>query len=207
VNNRKAIKVKKQALVASILSLREAKLCMQTSCTTGCIGIFRKTIKEALTGHTIETEDFWFLSPSQRAEIRKFIRTETVFLTTDEQKFLEIFCNEPNPSIPSEAAALKLIRERQAEEDKLRLARFKDLVVERRAVKREIIQERHRQRLAKKKERDHIYWVAYWAARHSMQDLQRDRSVSNYSNRRFLFFFLSSIAFKIKSLLLFLKKS
>jgi len=153
-------------LKAAVRQAREMRLCMRSYCTTGCILMFRKLIKEALTGKEVDTSDLGSLAPELRIQLRYFCKLNVDFLTSNESYLLREFYTDLDPNIPAEAAELKRRELQQAIEAIQRHESWKELVAERRAKKKQAKADAHALRLERKKEKDR----AYWSAKHAPED-------------------------------------
>lgn len=163
----------KEALVEAILEVRKRRLCMDRSCTTGCVGIFRLLIKSALLCTPIPTTSWRFLEPPQRIELRRIVEELQDFLTYHERLLLIDFCLELDPSIPAEALEIKRRDDVRMIEDARRLKEWREKVAERRLKKKQAKADLHQLRIQKKKDRDDLYWISYWAARHALSDVKK----------------------------------
>jgi hypothetical protein len=198
---------KREALINAILAARKMSLCMRVDCPTGCVGAFRRIVKEALVGRTVSYDEVHSLTPAQRTEILTFMFEERDFLTNDENKLLYSYCRELNPQIPEENEQLAMQKAERESAALRRAEQWRLQVAERRAAKRKERQERHTQRLTKKRERDHIYWIAYWAARHSMHDMQQEVSLLQSSGKKSMSFFSGALWRKLMRFVCVFEKS
>lgn len=147
-----------------------SSLCNNPDCTTGCNMIFREIIKEALAEDGVDTKYLGALEPHIRDKVRLFCENQRDLLESHEVERLVYFYTALDTRIPEEAELYKTRRDAAERRRKEREEVWRKKVEEKRAIKKRERQLRHRQRLRLKRERDHYYWIAYWAAKHAMKE-------------------------------------
>lgn len=161
-------------------------LCSDPNCTTGCNGIFREVIKEALADEGADPTYLRALEPHLRGRVKSFCLNRRGLLEHHELARLQIFCNELDLRIPEEAEIYARLKEARERERKQHEEAWRASVEEARAKKRAETQLRHKRRLERKRERDYYYWIAYWAAKHAIEDENQRRSAYKKTNRNIL---------------------
>jgi hypothetical protein len=175
----------REKIVNSIEATSKMSLCMQLYCSKGCIEVFHKIVKEVLANQNLSRDEVYLLTPGQRRALYICLIDEVDFLSGDENILPLKLCQELDPLIPQEYKIFSKKKVEQQSASFLQAERRKLVVTEYVAVKIEERVERHNISLKRKRERDIYYWIAYWAARHSMQDLQCEkRSVAVFSKFR-----------------------
>lgn len=145
-------------LWAAIEKSREIGLCERPDCTTGCVGIFRKLVKEALADEHVDIEYWRALEPHIREPVQKFCAEKADELSYVERRMLMDFAHELDPRIPSEAVSLKKINEAAAQNYERRKKEWRKEVEEKRAEKKRMKQLRHQERLRRKYEDEGRPW-------------------------------------------------
>lgn len=148
-------------------------LCNNLYCSTGCNMRFRMIIKEYLADNDIDKRYFRALEPSIREKVKLFCENRYDLLDPIEHARLRDFYTELDERIPEEAQLKKKMEEKREQEYRQRNEAWRKKVEENRAVKKRDKEIRHRQRIALKRERDHYYWIAYWAAKHAIKDTEK----------------------------------
>jgi hypothetical protein len=157
-------------IMTAVIKAREARLCMDYYCSTGCNVRFMRFIKDALAVGKDSTSPIVRLDPPEKEKVRYFCKDRARDLSHGEISVLLWLCEMPDPRNPDEA---KLIQKRSKELTDAhaeKIAEFEKNVAERRAIKKQLKKNQHESRIEKKRERDHYYWIAYWAAMHAIRD-------------------------------------
>jgi hypothetical protein len=173
-------------------------LCKDLYCTTGCTMIFRKLIKEAFANDGADINYLQALEPHLREKVRLFCQNRHDLLEWHELSRLENFCAQLDHRIPEEAQIIKKLEEDRDREYKQREEAWRKRVEEKRAIKKRQKQLQHMQRLRLKRERDHYYWIAYWAARHAIKE-EKINSLHFKKRRKLIsvYFFLKNYFYNL----------
>lgn len=145
-------------------------LCNNINCSTGCNARFRMIIKENLADNEVDKRYIQAIEPILREKVKLFCENRNDFLEWHERSRLEYFCAELDERIPEEALLKNTMQENRKQNNRQREEAWRRQVQEKRAAKKREKQLRHRRRLSLKRERDHHYWVAYWAAKHAIKE-------------------------------------
>lgn len=148
-------------------------LCNNINCSTGCNARFRMIIKENLADNEVDKRYIQALEPKLREEVKLFCERRHYLLEWHERSRLEDFYTELDERIPEEALLKRRMQEERDQEYRQREEAWRKKVEERRAIRKRERQLRHRQRIALKRERDHYYWIAYWAAKHAIDETKK----------------------------------
>jgi len=145
-------------------------LCKNPDCTTGCNMLFRKLVKIALADDQVDIDYLHALEPHVREKVKLFCENRYDCVEWYELSRLRYFYEQLDERIPKEAQLKKEMEELRKQDYRQREEAWRKQVQEKRVVKKREKQLRHRQRLSLKRERDHYYCVAYWAAKHAIKE-------------------------------------
>jgi hypothetical protein len=174
-------------LLVILAERRERRWCSNPSCTTCGGHEFRAAIRGVLAGLSRDSiKGLVYLNACEKVALSHALKVEQDSLLPEEFYFLRAFSSSYDRSLPSNkkrAAADDLIS-REAFE-KTQRDRLERIANEKR-LRKEVRDKAHAARLAKKKERDDLYWLSYWAARNAAFEVER-RTELRYQRRTLLY--------------------